>query len=209
MHEDCQVIFVDWNKTLSDSLFWEHLQTEDPETYNLAQSWLFKTCPQDMLQWMSGDKGVDDILSAMAQDIARDKNDLHRELVKSCQQMTFAFEGCLDVIATIRSKGIKVVLATDNMDVFDHYTVPSLKLRDHFDDILNSAVLKCVKGSEDAEGELAFFSSWLALEDIPLKNCVLIDDNVKAKAFFEEKGLRFLPVDERETVMDHLRKYAA
>ena len=208
MIQEHKVLFVDWNRTLSNSLFWGHLQVNKPEDFAKIERWLFKKNPQIINLWMRGEEDVKSILSAMEQDTSLPENYLLNELEKSCKSMEFIFHECLEIISLIRSKGIKVVLATDNMDVFNQYTVPALNLQNHFDDILSSFSLKCLKTDEDEKGNLKFFEVWLFENRIPIKNAALIDDSVKHKEFFEAKGLSFLPVNDDLSVLDHLKKYA-
>ena len=144
----------------------------------------------------------------MAQDISLDPDFLWTELKKSCRAMSFIHDNTLELIQDIRNKGIKVVLATDNMDVFESYTVPALDLQKYFDDILSSSTLRCLKADLDEADQLIFFQSWLSQQGLSIEEAVLIDDSVKNKNFFEGKGLCFLPVNPDYCVIDHLTGYA-
>jgi FMN phosphatase YigB (HAD superfamily) len=81
-----------------------------------------------------------------------------------------------EMIAQLRAKGLKVVLATDNMDTFHRWTVPSLQLMSLFDDILSSFQLKALKSDCGAEGRSLFFAHYLQTHSIHRGESLVLDD---------------------------------
>ena len=200
-----RVLFIDWYKTLSSSLFWQHLP---PEVFRPIERWMFKDNPTSVCSWMRGQEGMADIVTALARSLDLSPQFLEQELETSCRKMELISENSLQMVDAIRRKGILAVIATDNMDVFEKFTVPALNLRDHFDDILCSSSLGCLKADVDVNGQLPFFQPWLDQNGFKIQEAVLIDDSVQHSDFFERKGLAFLGVDGSSPLTAHLARWA-
>lgn len=200
-----RVLFIDWYKTLSSSLFWQHLP---PEVFGPIERWMFKENPQRIRSWMRGQEGAADIVAGLAQSVGLSPQFLEQELEASCRKAQLISEDSLQMVKAIRCKGITAVIATDNMDVFEKFTAPALNLRDHFDDILCSSSLGCLKSDEDENGQLPFFQPWLNRNGFKIQEAVLIDDSVQHADFFERKGLAFLGVDGSLPLTAHLARWA-
>ena len=67
------------------------------------------------------------------------------------------------------------MIATDNYDVFDKWTVPALSLDNLFDDILNSYNLKALKPELEINDFSPFFSKYL--KDHNVNKALWLDDN--------------------------------
>lgn len=103
-----KVIFIDWNKTLSYSLFWEHLQDErHPHNKHLPsiEKWLFVDNRDVINPWMKGELTSDDVIGRMSQDTGVDRLLLMNELRRSCEEMRFCLDNLTDLIADIQKKG--------------------------------------------------------------------------------------------------------
>jgi FMN phosphatase YigB (HAD superfamily) len=87
----------------------------------------------------------------------------------------------VDSLQAIREQGIKVVLATDNMDAFCRWTVPAMHLGGIFDAILDSASLGVLK-DDLVGGRSPFFGPWLSDQRIAPSEAVLVDDSPPASA---------------------------
>ena len=85
---------------------------------------------------MKGILSKEDILKEICQD---DLNvqEISKLLQSSCEKMKFDRPDYKKWIKRIREKGKKVVIATDNVDVFEEFTVPALKLNKYFDEMPN------------------------------------------------------------------------
>ena len=76
----------------------------------------------------------------------------------------------------IRENGIKVVLATDNMDTFERWTVPALELEPLFDGILTSVYCGALKS--EIQGDYSpFFDHYLKQNRVRPTEAILIDDS--------------------------------
>jgi hypothetical protein len=175
-----RVVFVDWAKTLSTSLFWEQrpgccLSAADSAR---VDSWVFSRT-ELLRQWMLGAVTADDVCALAAGSLGLATPDLLADLERSCRSMEFDDPASVDAVRAIREQGTKVVLATDNMDTFWRWTVPALHLRGIFDAILNSASLGALKGSL-VDGQSPFFGPWLSAHGIAPSDAVLVDDSPPA-----------------------------
>jgi FMN phosphatase YigB (HAD superfamily) len=94
--------------------------------------------------------------------------------------MQLISENSLNLVTALRSKGIKVVIATDNMDTFHRWTVPSLRLDSYFDHILSSFELRALKADTDEQGRSLFFTSYLKSNAIDPGESLLLDDSDEA-----------------------------
>jgi FMN phosphatase YigB (HAD superfamily) len=200
---DMRVIFVDWNKTLSNSCFWDVDGFFEPEKLDHLNTWLFKGNSSLVADWMRGKASSQDILTKLSHVLDIPVNTLTESLITSCYQMTYISNTILPLIQKVRNSGIKVVLATDNMDVFSKHTVPHMKLENIFDDLLISSDIGAIKTDETCNGNLSFFSPYLKKNGFSLKEAILIDDNVTKKDFFESKGLKFLAVTQEKSAVQH------
>ncbi len=72
----------------------------------------------------------------------------------------------------------KCVIATDNMDTFTRFTVPALRLSEHFDGILNSFERGVLKQDIDEQNpdRIPFFDEYLREYNLQCEDVVLTDD---------------------------------
>ena len=156
-----KVIFFDWHKTLSVCDFWTQLEDPAHDRHHWHQNiinFLFVDNKPLIQQWMRGEVDEEKIHKLVSEKFRYDKQALQQDLAASCQAMTLLSNDILPLINTMRSKGIKCVIVTDNMDVFKKYVVPALKLNEHFDDILVSFDQKALKFDVLGDGNsLPFF----------------------------------------------------
>ena len=108
------------------------------------------------------------------------------------------------LIAQLRAQGVVVCLATDNMDTFRRWTVPALRLREHFDHIIDSSyrgILKAQRGYRDSS---PFFDPFLHWHGANPAEGLLIDDSRSMEAVAKEIGLRFRRVCAQVSLVDVL-----
>jgi FMN phosphatase YigB (HAD superfamily) len=177
-----RVIFVDWANTLSTSLFWQHRTGSCLSAADSArvESYVFSRA-EILRQWMVGAVSAEEVCASAAACLGLPAADLLADLEDSCRSMEFDDPAAIDVLQAIREQGIKVVLATDNMDTFHRWTVPAMHLTGVADDILDSASLGCLKG-DLAGSHSPFFGPWLSQRRIAPSEAILVDDSPTAAA---------------------------
>lgn len=187
-----KVLFIDWNATLSPSKFWGHLEgTEENDFFLKSVDSLFVFHSNLIDSWMRGGYSTEDILKKVADHTGFKYERLLRELVVSCQKMTFASEKIPKLIRQLRSRGAQIIIATNNMDSFTRWTVPAMKLNIMFDDILNSFDLGALKHDTGVNGKSLFFSNFFERTKMSPKRCIFIDDGEDKKGFIRSLGIDY------------------
>lgn len=129
-----------------------------------------------LLPWLRGQFTSEDVIADICQGTDFDSALVLQELIVSCQRMQLVAETIPAYVANLRAKGIRAVIATDNVDTFHRWTVPSLRLYDMFDAILSSYELQALKEDKDQAGQSLFFSSYLQEHHIGPGESLLLDD---------------------------------
>ncbi|GHO83738.1 hypothetical protein [Dictyobacter formicarum] len=209
-------VFLDWAFTLSNSLFWEHLNNPEHEyfqAFQTIQHTLFtgKNISQLIPDWMRGKLTSEDIVAALCQqNTALDPQMLLAELELSCRQMQFVSPQVPTYVARLQARGIKVVIATDNMDTFTRWTVPALQLRSLFDDVLNSYDLQGLKADIDSTGRSVFFDAYLQDQQLRYGESVLIDDgDEEFGQVIRSFGIDYRHIQPRVGLVSELQKLLA
>jgi len=207
-----KVIFIDWNKTLSNSLFWSHLSKENNHKYSKYHpkiiEVLFSTNKHLIYPWMRGEYTSKEITDIISTDVGLSSEILHDELSTSCRQQSFVDFNIPDLINKIQKKDIFVVIATDNMDTFRKCTVPSMNLENIFDDILISHELGLLKEDHD-EKSIPFFDEYLSKHDLDYSDAVLLDDCTDDTGVYDKLGLNIIQITGPEILLNSLKKYAS
>ena len=173
-------LFIDWYKTLSASVFWEPFKDDDHPYHRLyepIQKVLFRESFDVLNNWMRGYLTSEDVVEQVCKEFHFEPEMMLKELILSCQNMRLMSENTLHLITEIRSRGVKVIIATDNMDTFQRWTVPSLSLDAYFDDILSSSELGALKSDTDEQGRSLFFTPYLKSNEIGAGESLLLDDS--------------------------------
>lgn len=202
-----KTIFIDWHGTLSNSRFWDRW-AKDVNKQHLrkrAQHALFEDTEGLLIlkDWMRGLRSVDNVISYLHDVTGIPATDLEDELRYTAENMAFINPDVVDRIETLRSKGVKVIIASDNMDTFRLWTIPALGLEDLFDGILTSERQGSLKSEVGEDGSSPFFSLYLQQNNLQPGEAVLIDDNQELK-LVESLGIDFLHVNAAADLVDHL-----
>lgn len=204
-----KVLFIDWDGTLSNSKFWERWKndTENHTKYHLLQNALFnsKASEELIIEWMIGSKSYKDVLGFVSEITGIDYSELADELIYSSEHMEFIDTNTPHLIKKLQSKGMKVVIATDNMDTFGNWTVPTLKLGQMFDDILASDKLGVLKSNVSSKKSSKFFGKYLTQQSINPGESALIDNSLNNQSV-EQYGINFLHVNDSRSATDYLQE---
>src|SRR5581483_5900406 len=101
-------IFLDWFYTLSNSIFWEHLNDPVHPHYQLSrimQSAIFGSAHSSTRidAWMRGELTSEEIIAPICQENRLDQQIVLHELMISCQQMKFVSEDIPHLVSQIRA----------------------------------------------------------------------------------------------------------
>lgn len=174
--KELKVVFVDWYKTLASMMFLNKLKFERFDLFQKIKDKIFdknETCWY--WDWARGELDMSDAAALVADDGSVSKEEVLKIFADCCAVQRVDTEEFWPVIEAIRAKGIKVVLATDNWDIFCKYTIPALNLYQRFDDILSSNEVGHIK-RDIAGGRLLFFEDYMTRNQLNYNEVILIDD---------------------------------
>ncbi len=200
-----ECVLIDWHGTLSHSLFWEpwHVGTAtERQTATLLQGAMFGAHRQLLEPWMRGELTSEDAVGQVAGSVGVPFTVAMEGFVASCRAMRLVSDEVLPLIAGLRSRGINVGIATDNMDSFTRWTVPSFGLDRHVDVILSSAVIGTMKGDRRRDGSSAFFGDFLRMHAFAPGATMMLDDSEDIGEIVEAAGIMFQHITQAHTVVD-------
>jgi FMN phosphatase YigB (HAD superfamily) len=131
---------------------------------------------------MNGIHTSEDINKKLADSLGVEYGFLWDVFVKDCQNMKVE-DGVLEQLKKLRNR-FKIVLITDNMDCFDRFTVPSLKLDEYFDVIVNSFNERLSKNENDGQ----LFREVIERVGSNPIDSILMDNSEKSCSVFEKLG---------------------
>lgn len=202
-----KAIFIDWHGTLSNSRFWERWANDASKQnlHKLAQHALFEDAEGLLVtkDWMRGLRSVENVINYLHDATGIATAELEDELRYTSENMVFINPDVVDRVEALRAMGVKVIIASDNMDTFRLWTVPALGLEEMFDDILTSETKGALKSDVGADGLSPFFSQYLRQNNLQPGETVLIDDN-KELNLVESLGIDFLHVNESADLVYYL-----
>ena len=208
-NNNIKVIFLDWNQTLSHSLFWGHLKDVNNKNNHIERpiiNWLFHENRHIVNDWIRGKFSSEEVCEKISLDTGIDRNIIFDELVESCKSMTFYDPELITIIQNLRQSGLKVVVASDNMDTFRKYTIPTLKLDSIFDDFLISSEIGF--GKEDSlNGRSLFFDNYMSEKGFSYNEAVLFDDSANKMEICRELGMDTILVKDPIEFMTDLKSY--
>lgn len=194
MSKQYKIIFLDWDGTLSNSKFWDHLRKDDIETWKILENSLFDTFKSLINPWMIGNYTTETIIKKVSNNTILSYDKIYSEFVKSCKEMQLIDIRIPSLIRNIQKRGTKVVIATDNMDSFRRWTIPSLQLDNIFDDILISCEIKALKGDFD-NSQSIFFEAYLNKQGVKPQDCILFDNSDSLEKKINSFGMEYIKVN--------------
>lgn len=191
-------LFIDFDGTLCSERLWRSLPTEQ---HDAIQELFFKDNTEIVHDWMRGKITAEEINKYAAETLGIPYQELWNLFVNDCKTMQVSTIA-LDAINVLRQK-YTVGLVTGNMDCFMRFTVPSLKLNNHFDFISSSYDER--KHKTDDDGKL--FPELADRFGIKMSDCILIDDQDKCCDLFVSYGglaYKVNSLDETEKVLSKI-----
>lgn len=178
------ILFIDFNGVISYKPFWFSLKDNKKysKDFGLIEDFLFKQNRKMVSDWMLGVYSTEDI-----------HNILQKEIGIPPEIISIFKEDCknLDISSKILRKIDELrkfyycILATDNMDSFVRFTLPShQELVESFDEINDSYTMKQSKSSFGG----LYFKNKIAERKSIVENSILIDDSSNNCSVFESIG---------------------
>ncbi len=205
-----RAIFIDWNGTLSLSNFWGQLEKspskEDRQKFKLWADNMFISHKDLLVPWMKGAYTTEEILQIVSDDTKTKFDDLLEEFIIGCKKMEWTSSKIPSLTRQLREKSVHVSIATDNMDCFTRWTVPAMKLKNMFDDILNSFYLKAMKHELDENGKSLFFSDFFEKNHLKPSNCIFLDDGLDKMGVIGNLGIDYRQITPEKSLETELTR---
>ena len=200
-----KVIFVDWHGVLSRDPFWISILHNQwhplyPQLAEAVEN-LFTRQADRVHEWMRGDLTAQQIIESfqITQGPEFPRDYLNHKLVEDCQLMRVNVP-LVRYLEEAKSAGIKIVLATDNMDCFydaiqqarqrqksdADKTISFVSTVQLFDEILCSSEQRVLK----RENPQRFYAGWLKQKSFTYSDALLLDDlEINCEAFRAVGGI--------------------
>lgn len=204
--DNIKTIFLDWDGTLSNNVFWESLrQPKTKYMFDKINYSLLETNKNLLDLWMRNKLDFNDIIDVVHKDTKIKKTILKNELILSSKNGCFVDNKIPSIIKQIQNNGINVILSSDNMDVFD-FTISSLKLNKLFDDILVSYRLGFLK-KDICDKKLLFFEDYIKTNNLAYNECVLIDNSKNLSKICKKVGMNNILVKNINDITNILKQF--
>lgn len=204
-----KIVFIDWSGTLSKSKFWGHLETSNKELFRKIEDNLFKKNIDLIKPWMRGELTSEDVAKKISVETGLDYKQVYDEFIKGCELMEFVDTRVPELVKKLKKMGTKVYIASNNMDSFDRWTVPAMKLEELFDGIINSFPVKALKHDFTDEGISLFFDKILTKEGVKAQETILIDDSEDKENKLTNYGINYHRISDQRTLIDELTSLLA
>ena len=171
-----KVIFIDWYLTLTSVTFLNKLKVEDYAQFRKFIEIIFENNSEGwQYDWARGKINKEDVAKKISEAGIMPYDKVLQTFAICCSHQSLDYPETLQIINALRKKGIKVVLATDNWDIFTEYTIPSLQLNRYFDDVLSSNQIGFLK-RDIKNNYIPFFEDYMKQKQIDKNSVILIDD---------------------------------
>lgn len=212
-HKGYKTIFFDWHNTLSTSLFWDQWKdSKHPrhEWYAPLSQYLLGENMRVVMDWMRGRVNAEEISKMLADRFGYSYDIIFQDLKESCESMRLVSDEILPFVQKLRENGTKCVIATDNMDTFTRFTVPALRLSEHFDSIINSFERGVLKQDIDEQNpdRIPFFDEYLKKNNLQCEDVALIDDCIYKGGVYERMGFDILQIFSYDDFVGKLKQLA-
>lgn len=206
-----KTLFFDWHNTLSNSLFWDQWKDSSHprhEWYVPLSRYLLGENMPTVMEWMRGKVSAEDVAALLGDRFGYSREIIFQDLKESCEAMCLVSDEVLPLVRKLRSGGVKCVIATDNMDTFTRFTVPALRLSEHFDGVLNSFERGVLKQDADEQSpdRIPFFEEFLQENGLEYKDGVLLDDSLYTAGMYERCGLDIVQISSPDDFVEKLRQ---
>ncbi len=180
------LVFIDFNGVISYDKFWKSLENEKHELHKFhekIETFLFRENKTILIDWMIGKYTSEDVHKIISDKLNIPYNVFFKAFQEDCLNIDISEK--ILIQANKLKKYYKVVLATDNMDSFDRFTLPNNELLiKSFDEIDNSYNTKIFKNSDNGK----YFLKKIADTGAVISNCILIDDSENNCNMFRSLG---------------------
>lgn len=193
------ILFVDFNGVLSYKNFWFSLENKKHSLNKYLpkiETFLFKENIELVKKWMLGLYSSEEIHKLICDNLSINYDDLFSVFQGDCDNLDISSK-ILEKIKQLKPY-YTCILATDNMDSFDRFTIPNNPiLNDVFDRVDNSFSMKRMKSNDGGY----YFTNLVKESKTEMGNCILIDDsNGNCRCFEDIGGQAYRTKNENEVL---------
>lgn len=177
-----KAVIWDFDGVWSKDRFYKSLEVGYPKVWNYIHFNIWGENDRDLVdKWMRAELNMNDINKIISKDTGINYDLLTKTFLDDVK--TMKIENRHRAIAeSLKNKGVKIGLVTNNMEVFSTITEPRLGFKELFNNnVFNSFDYKMLK----AEG---LFDVALKKMGSDYQETLLIDDSARARTAFETKG---------------------
>jgi|WetSurMetagenome_2_1015567.scaffolds.fasta_scaffold401078_1 FMN phosphatase YigB (HAD superfamily) len=177
-------VLFDFDGVLCTDRFYSNIEKDFPLAIRFINETIFDGVHNYANRWMRGEFSYHEINKLISKATSVPFDRLTEVFIASVRQMRIN-PTLVQFALSLKQRGIKTALVTDNMDIFSEITIPEKRLADIFPVIINSFDHKRLK--LDDNGKL--FD--IALEKLGLdsyKGVCLVDNSSSVCALFSSKG---------------------
>jgi len=186
-----KLVLLDFDGVLSQGRFYSTIKKDNPEIYEKIANILFsKEAWPFSSRWMKGEFSYKDLHMEIAPRVGVGVEYLNNKLEESVRRIQLNTP-LVEFSNKLRSSGIKVVIFTDNMDIFDEIFVQHANLETLFDKIFSSSAYKKLKLDNNAE----FLSDVFTDMNVSPSESLFLDDSIKIGPYMEKLGGKFYHYD--------------
>lgn len=153
---------------------------------------------------MKGELTSENVIKKISDETGLNYKKVFDEFVRGCELMEFVDPKVPSLVKKLQKKGVKVYIASNNMDSFDRWTIPAMKLDKLFDGIINSFPIKALKHDFTDDGISLFFREVLKKEAVKPAETVLIDDSEDKEGKLSSFGIGYVRISDQKTLIDTL-----
>lgn len=187
-------VILDYDGVLCHDYFYTNLKASYPAVSDFINTNVFAKGSDIPDKWMRGELTTDDVNKFVSDNTGMDFVELSNLFIESVRAMKID-NRLVALVKAVLSRGGKVALVTNNMDVFNTITIQNHNLDKIFPVIVNSYDYGIMK--HDDGGRL--FD--IAMKKLGVSNyseTLLIDDSHNARTAFENKGGAAFPYESYE-----------
>lgn len=192
-----QNIFIDFDGTICFDYFW---RSAPQEVNKIITKFLFQDNTTLIENWMRGNLSSKNIVTLIAENTGLDYDLIYDILVKDCQNMYISPE-LLQAISDL-GKNNTTILITDNMDCFNHFTKPALRLEKYFSYVFNSYDFGILKDDTTSGG---LFKKVCDIYKFDITKSVLVDNSEENCTIFTKLGGRAFLVKNSDDTLSILQ----
>lgn len=188
MKKNINLVLFDFDGVLCSDYFYFTLGEYQPDKYQAINEQIFSSPDRKEFveSWMRGQIDHHAFNADIAQVLDIDAVILDRELEQSIKQMNIN-KALLNFSNILRERGVKTSIFTDNMDVFEKFTVPHHSLFNYFDNYYSSHSHHMLKNDNNWE----FLRYVIDQNNASYDTTLLIDDSRSIGKVMTDRGGSF------------------